>query len=78
LHRTAQYNGWSEADKLSQLRTALRGRAAQALLGELGTYTNYADLESGLRMQFGVDGQAAQYRNQLRMRRRKPEETLQD
>jgi RNase H-like domain found in reverse transcriptase/Reverse transcriptase (RNA-dependent DNA polymerase)/Integrase core domain/Integrase zinc binding domain/Zinc knuckle len=74
----AEYNGWSDADKLSQLKAALRGRAAQVLIGELGAVTSFAELERGLRAQFGVDGQSAQHRDLLRMRRRKPEESLQD
>jgi transposase InsO family protein len=77
FYTCADYNGWNEADQLSQLKAALRGRAAQVLIGEPGSAMTLKELIDKLQHQFGTEGQSAQYRNQLRMRRRARGETLQ-
>ncbi len=78
FYTCAEYNGWTEVDKLAQLKAALKGRAAQILLGCAGVTLSFTELVAKLQAQFGTAEQSAQFRIQLRMRRRARGESLQD
>ena len=71
----SSYNGWDSDDKLLQLKGALRGPAAQLLLGE-GDATTFSELCQVLRQCFGIEGCENQFESQLKMRRRYRGETL--
>ena len=71
----SRYNGWDSDDKLLQLKGALRGPAAQLLLGE-GDATTFSELCQVLRQCFGIEGCENQFESQLKMRRRYRGETL--
>ena len=71
----SKYNGWNSEDKLLQLKGALRGSAAQVLLGE-DNATTFHDLCQELRQCFGTEGYENQFESQLKVRRRYRGETL--
>ena len=71
----SEYNGWSDFDKLSQLKAALRGSAAQVLLGD-GEPVSYRELWADLQQNFGTSGHEAQFESQLKVRRRQKGESL--
>ena len=71
----SRYNGWDSDDKLLQLKGALRGPAAQLLLGE-GDATTFPELCQVLRQCFGIEGCENQFESQLKMRWRYRGETL--
>ena len=73
----SQYYRWSDREKLSQLVGALRGNAAQVLLGGKEVDYSYQSLREELQKCFGNTGQATQYRIMLRSRRRQAKESLQ-
>jgi len=77
LATCAEYNEWSEAEKLAQLKAALRGPAAQVLLSEDGPQT-FDSLCSELRDNFGTKGFETQFESQLRVRRRRKGESLRE
>ena len=62
FYNCAEYNGWTEVDKLAQLKAALRRRAAQILIGCGGTTLSFTDLIAKLQAQFGTAELSAQYR----------------
>ena len=72
----ADYNNWSESDRLAQLKGALRGQAAQILLGDAGYFINYEMILDELKHCYGAHGQELQFENELRMRRRRRGESL--
>ena len=78
FYTCADYNGWTDVDKLAQLKGALRGRAAQILVGCAAGSWQFSELVSKLQAQFGTAEQSTQFRNQLRVRRRGRNESLQD
>ena len=73
----SQYNRWSDRDKLSQLIGALRGNAAQVLLGREKVNYSYQSLREELQKCFGNTGQATQFQIMLILRRRQDDEELQ-
>ena len=77
LTTCAEYNEWSEAEKLAQLKAALRGPAAQVLLSEEGPQS-FASLCDELRENFGTKGFETQFESQLKVRRRKRGESLRE
>ena len=70
----AQYNRWSDTDKLHYLRWSLTGVAAGLLWGteEMG----YNELVARLRSRFGSLDMEEKYQAELQCRRRKPTESL--
>jgi len=70
------YNGWNNSESLAQLRGALKGTAAQVLMGEGGATLGYIELREELQKCFGVEGHTAQYRAMLKARKRQPGESL--
>ena len=75
LETCAEYNGWEEMDKLAQLKAALRGPAAQVLLGDDGPLS-YNEICAALRQNFGTEGFETQFESQLRTRRRRTGEDM--
>ena len=73
----SKYYHWSDREKLSQLIGALRGNAAQVLLGGEEVNYSYKSLREELQKCFGNTGQATQFRIMLRSRRRQANESLQ-
>ena len=71
----SDYNGRSECDKLAQLKAALRGSAAQVLLGD-GEPLTCEELWTDLQQNFGTSGHEAQFESQLKVRRRLKGESL--
>ena len=71
----AEYNRWNREDKLSQLKAALKGEAAEILL-ESGSYKSYSELVNDLIESFGTVGFEDQYESQLKTRRRLKGESL--
>ena len=72
----SEYNRWTEVEKLANLKGALKGTAAQVLLGTRGSTCRYAELRDELSKCFGVEGHTAQFRALLKARRRQPDESL--
>ena len=73
----ADYNRWSTSEMLAQLKGALKGNAAQILLGGQGPTISYRGLREELQKCFGVEGHTARYCSLLKARRRQPNESLQ-
>ena len=73
----AEYNKWSEAQKLAHLRNSLESDAA-TILWNYGadTTTSWKGLTSLLETRFGGKAMSEKYRIELRNRRRKTDETL--
>ena len=71
-----QHNEWRIQERLAHLKGALTGNAAQILLGDQGKELDYSDLREELQKCFGVEGHQTQYRMQLKLRRRQPNESL--
>jgi len=77
LERHSEYFGWSEKDRVFQLTNSLTGTAAQALwIG--GEYATCDDLIKILESRYGMKKQAERFRSELKARRRRPGESLQD
>ena len=72
----AQHNGWGQDEKQAQLKGALKGTAAQVLMGSQGALISYQELRHELGKCFGNEGNTAQYRSILKMKRRAPGESL--
>ncbi|MFI5223639.1 MAG: hypothetical protein ACHQX3_05230, partial [Nitrospirales bacterium] len=72
----SSHNGWTEAEKLAQLKGALKGNAAQVLLGEQVATFGYHDLREELKKCFGQEGHTTHYRQLLKSRRRHTGESL--
>ena len=76
FEEVSRINGWSSEMKRNYLGVSLRG-AAQALLHDVGPdCVTYNDLVKFLRQRFQPDEQRALYKVQLKNRRRKPGEKL--
>ena len=71
-----EYNKWNSGEKLAQLKAALKGNAAQVLLGGEEVSFSYRTLRDELQKCFGVEGHTAQFRTMLRVRRRQHGESL--
>ena len=72
----AKYNGWNSEDKAAHLKTALAGGAG-ALLWDLHDAA-YEDIVEKLRQRYGTREQQEKFRTELKYRRRKPGESLQE
>ena len=75
----ANFNGWSEEEKISWFQWSLKGRAQQ-MLWDLPSdqAMSYADLSRRLKQRFGSENQCEVYKLELRNRRRGPRENLSD
>jgi len=72
-----EYNKWTEADSLAQLKASLTGVAAQALWdSNASDISSLSSLLQLLRGRFGSEQQSEKFRTELRMRRRKTDESL--
>jgi hypothetical protein len=75
LNTCTDYNGWTEKEKFAQLKAALRGSAAQVLMGDDGPIT-LESLLCDLQDNFGTKGLEPQYESALSVRRRQKGESL--
>ena len=74
----AAYNAWNDVDQLAHMKASLTGAAANVLWDTPAEKTDSMDrLVSILHTRFGTLGMAERFRTDLRARRRKPGETLQ-
>ena len=73
----AQYNGWGESEKLAHLRNALEGNAQQLLLSCRNELT-FGNLLSKLRQRYGSEEQLERFRYELRARKQRQGESLQE
>src|SRR6267154_202399 len=71
-----EHNGWGMSERLAQLKGALRGTAAQVLMGSHGASIGYDALREELQKCFGIEGYTAQYQVMLKTRRRQAGESL--
>ena len=78
FYTCADYNNWTEVDNQAQLKAALKGRAAKICVGCAVDKLTFTEIVTKLQAQFGTAEQSAQFRIQLRMRRRARGESLQD
>ena len=74
----ARYNGWTDKDKLAYLSTSLKGTAAMILVTDRECCGTYEQLSEKLNQRYGTEGQVTLFRTQLRTRRRRKDESLQD
>jgi predicted aspartyl protease/transposase InsO family protein len=72
----ARYNNWQDSDKAAHLAAALTGSAG-LILWNLPVPT-YEELVSRLRQRYGSTEQREKFRHELRARRRKRDENLQE
>ena len=73
----AAYNRWNEADKLAHLKASLVGDAGETLWDSDVAATNSVEkLTALLRSRYSNRRQADKYRMELRLRRRRPGESL--
>ena len=73
----AAYNRWNEADKLAHLKASLVGDAGQTLWDSDAAATSSLEkLTALLRSRYSGSRQADKYRMELRLRRRRPGESL--
>jgi predicted aspartyl protease len=73
----AQYNGWSEADKLAHLRNALEGNAQQLLISCKESLT-FGILVEKLKARYGSEEQRGRFRQELQSRKQRGNESLQE
>jgi len=73
----SRYCNWDDSDKLFHIGTALEGPAGQ-VLWDVGPQTSFDGVVSLLQSRFGHKNQAERFRAEVRARRRKPGETLQE
>jgi len=72
----SSYYDWSQRDRLFHLKASLDGHAGH-VLWEIDVNSTEADIIKLLRNRFGNDNQVERFRAELRMRRRKPGESVQ-
>jgi len=72
----ANYNDWTDNDKLAHVRLRLIGTAAHVLSGGGSAIHTYNDIVEKLEKRFGTKDQSARYRSQLKGRRRQKNESL--
>jgi hypothetical protein len=72
----SRYANWKEKDRLFHLCAALEGPAGQ-ILWDAGEQTTVREIINRLRVRFGTGNQAERFRAELRVRRRKADESLQ-
>jgi len=73
---TANYNGWNATDKAANLKACLTG-AAEYLVWN-SEDKSYEEMKTKLRHRFGAADQQGKFRLELKYRKRKPSETLQE
>ena len=73
----AQRNHWDDGEKADYLMCSLTGEASN-ILKDLPENPSYADVVACLRQHYGSVDQVEAYRAQLKNRRRRPGESLQD
>ena len=73
---TAEYNHWRSKDKAAWLKAALEGGAATTIWGN--PKASYEEMVEKLRCRYGSREQQEKFRVELRFRKRKQEETLQE
>ena len=76
FNNCAEYNRWSDSEKLSHLRWSLKGSSTQMLCGARDM--TYKQLVTRLRSRFGSADMEEHYRADLQCRRRKNNETLKE
>jgi hypothetical protein len=78
FNNCASYNCWRDDERLAHLRSCLTGAGAQVLwdagCDSIGSIDKLLKL---MKNRYGSDGQAEKFRSELRLRRRKPGESLQ-
>jgi len=72
----ANYNDWTDNDKLVHMRLRLIGTAAHVHSGGNTTIFTYSDLVEKLKKRFGTKDQSAMYISQLKGKRRQKNESL--
>ena len=72
----AEFNEWTEKEKLAHLRTSLQKEAAQLLWSAHGL--SYDELVNQLRQRFGSRGLELRFESELRCRRRGKDESIRD
>ena len=72
----AEYNAWDETDKLVHLKASLTGTATYLLTESRGL--TYEDMKEKLRRRYSTREQQERFKVELKTRRRRPEESLQD
>jgi len=73
------YNGWGDSDKAAHLRASLTGPAGQLLwVGGKLAVASYEQIVDKLKQRFGAENQEEKFEVQLRCRRRRAKETLQE
>ena len=77
LNNAAEFNDWTFRESLAHLKASLRGSAAQLLWESPNHCFTYAELVEKLKQRFGSSNQSAQFKSQLKARRRGKTETLQ-
>ena len=74
----SMYYNWSQGDQMFQLTCALTGSAAQYMNSHNGSMRSIDEILSMLQTRFGSANQTELYRVQLKVRRRLPNESLQN
>ena len=74
----AGVNRWSEEEALQYLAASMRGPAVKVLVQQTGRTLTYRELVNRLKQRFGPAGKSEVFLAELRTRRRKPKETLQE
>ena len=74
--KVAKHNGWTADDKAAHLMTSLNGSASYVLFQNENA--SYEEILEKLRMRYGSRQQHEKFRVELKYRRRKPNETLQE
>ena len=72
----SRYVGWGESDRFYHLCASLEGTAGQ-ILWDAGSQADTKSVVDLLRTRFGTELQAERFKAELRARRRKPGESLQ-
>ena len=72
----ADYNDWDENDKLVHLKASLSGSATYLLTESKGL--TYEDMKEKLRRRYSTREQQERFKVELRTRKRRPDESLQD
>ena len=72
----AEYNAWDETDKLVHLKASLTGTATYLLTESRGL--TYEDMKEKLRRRYSTREQQERFKVELKTRRRRSEESLQD
>ena len=77
LNSAAEFNDWTIKDCLAHLKASLRGSAAQLLWESPMHSFSYVELIDKLKQRFGSGNLTAQFKSQLKARRRGKSESLQ-